>query len=106
MCATRCRADRQFLIRGCDIQVGKWRSYYDWVVTRGSTTFDIDPLVPLAEAWDSGARRWTAGTRQRFANDLADNRSLVAVTASFNRSKSDRDPAGWMPRYGKWRSVR
>ena len=93
-------------VRGCDIRTGKWRSYYDGVTTRASTGFDIDHLVPLAEAWDSGARRWTAGTRQRYANDLGDARSLVAVTASSNRSKSDRDPAGWMPRNGKCTYVR
>jgi hypothetical protein len=83
---------------GCSFTGGKWFSYYDAKTTRDSSTFDVDHLVPLAEAWDSGARRWTADTRKRFANDLGDNRSLVAVTASSNRSKSDQDPAEWMPR--------
>lgn len=82
---------------GCDISEGKWRSYYDGVTTEDPSDFDIDHLVPLAEAWDSGAKRWTRKTRERFANDLGDRRSLVAVTASANRSKSDRDPAEWMP---------
>jgi hypothetical protein len=93
-------------VSGCDIQRGKWRSYYDGVVTRSSSTFDIDHLVPLAEAWDSGARRWTAATRQRYANDLGDSRTLVAVSASANRSKSDQDPAEWMPRLGRCTYVR
>lgn len=93
-------------VSGCDIQRGLWRSYYDGVVTRESTTFDIDHLVPLAEAWDSGARRWTAGTRERYANDLGDRRTLVAVTASANRSKSDQDPAEWLPQLGRCQYVR
>jgi hypothetical protein len=93
-------------VRGCDVRVGKWRSYYDRRVTTRSSDFDIDHLVPLAEAWDSGARRWTAGTRQRYANDLGDTRSLVAVSASSNRSKADQDPAQWQPRYDKCRYVR
>jgi hypothetical protein len=93
-------------VSGCDIRAGKWRSYYDGVVTRSSSAFDIDHLVPLAEAWDSGARRWTAATRQAYANDLGDRRSLVAVTASSNRSKGDRDPAEWMPRLGRCAYVR
>ena len=93
-------------VRGCDIQRGKWRSSYDGVVTRRSGSFDIDHLVPLAEAWDSGARRWNAATRQRYANDLRDGRTLVAVSAGSNRSKSDRDPAQWMPATGRCRYVK
>ncbi len=93
-------------VTGCDIQKGRWRSYYDGAITRDSTAFDIDHLVALAEAWDSGAKRWTARTRERFANDLGDQRSLVAVSASSNRSKSDRDPAEWMPALGRCTYVR
>jgi hypothetical protein len=99
-------AESLVTVKGCDIQVGRWRSYYDGVVTRHSSSFDIDHVVPLAEAWDSGARRWTAGTRQRYANDLGDSRTLVAVTASANRSKGDRDPTDWMPQLGKCQYVR
>ena len=93
-------------VRGCDIQAGRWRSYYDGVMTRDASGFDIDHLVPLAEAWDSGARRWTAATRERYANDLGDPRTLVAVTASANRSKSDQDPAEWLPHLEQCRYVR
>ncbi|MDN5895151.1 MAG: HNH endonuclease family protein [Nocardioides sp.] len=92
-------------VRGCDVRRGKWRSYYDGAVTRNSSAFDVDHLVPLAEAWDSGARGWNANTRRRYANDLGDRRTLVAVSASANRSKSDRDPAEWMPRLGACRYV-
>ena len=93
-------------VTGCDIRRGKWFSYYDGVTTARSTGFDVDHLVPLAEAWDSGAKRWNAATRQRFANDLRDPRTLVAVTASSNRSKSDRDPSEWMPALGACKYVR
>jgi hypothetical protein len=84
-------------VSGCDIQEGRWRSVYDGRVVAESSELDVDHMVALAEAWDSGARRWTAGTRERFANDLDDRRSLVAVTSSSNRSKSDNDPAEWLP---------
>lgn len=83
---------------GCFLTGGRWFSYYDAQRTANPSLFDVDHMVPLAEAWDSGARRWNAGTRKRFANDLGDRRSLVAVSASSNRSKSDGDPAEWMPR--------
>jgi hypothetical protein len=99
-------AESLVAVHGCDVQSGKWRSWYDGAVTRDSTAFDVDHLVALAEAWDSGAKRWTADTRRRFANDLGDGRSLVAVSASSNRSKSDQDPAEWLPRYGKCRYLR
>jgi hypothetical protein len=51
----------------------------------------------LAEAWDSGARDWDGARRQAYANDLGENVPLIAVTAKSNRSKSDQDPAEWMP---------
>ena len=35
--------------------------------------------------------------RRDFSNDLGYEHSLLAVSASSNRSKSDRDPAEWMP---------
>jgi hypothetical protein len=54
-------------------------------------------MIPLKEAWDSGAWNWTSAQRQLFANDLSDPRPLIAVTAGQNRSKSDRDPSNWIP---------
>jgi hypothetical protein len=82
---------------GCRLTGGRWRSRYDGVTTTDPSGFDVDHLVPLAEAWDSGARRWNGGTRRRFANDLGYFASLVAVTASSNRSKGDREPHDWLP---------
>lgn len=91
--------------RGCEITRGRWFSYYDGLTSTRPSALDIDHMVPLAEAWDSGAKRWNAGTRKRFANDLGDPRSLVAVTNSVNRSKGDRDPAEWLPPQGRCRYV-
>jgi hypothetical protein len=81
----------------CDVSDGLWYSYYDGVFWTDSGDVDIDHMVPMAEAWDSGARGWAAGTRRRFANDLGDPRSLVAVTDNVNSSKGDSDPAEWLP---------
>lgn len=82
---------------GCYLTGGRWRSAYDGKVFTNPTGLDIDHMVPLAEAWRSGAWAWTAAQRMDFANDLEDSRSLIAVTASLNRSKGDRDVAGWLP---------
>jgi len=82
---------------GCSLSGGRWYSYYDGVSQTSASALDIDHMVPLAEAWDSGARSWTASRREAFANDLGDSHSLVGVTASLNRSKGDQDVAEWMP---------
>ena len=82
---------------GCTINGGRWFSIYDNVETTDSSKFDIDHMVPLSEAWGSGAWNWNADQRKHFANDLDQPFFLIAVTASSNRSKSDRDPAEWMP---------
>jgi hypothetical protein len=82
---------------GCKVTVGEWYSYYDGVTVTAPGGLDIDHMVPLAEAWDSGASTWTAARREAYANDLDADRSLVAVTARTNRSKADQDPADWLP---------
>lgn len=81
----------------CGISDGSWTSPYDGVHFTDPSGLDIDHVVALAEAWDSGAFGWTAERRQRFANDLDVSWSLIAVSASSNRSKSDQDPADWLP---------
>lgn len=99
-------AESTVSVSGCDISTGRWKSYYDKLVWTDSADVDIDHMVPLAESWDSGAKRWNAETRERFANDLHDPRPLVAVTDNVNQSKSDQDPAEWMPQFGKCTYVR
>ncbi|MFE3431146.1 HNH endonuclease family protein [Streptomyces sp. NPDC059171] len=81
----------------CTLSGGSWLSYYDEVEVTEARKLDIDHMVPLAEAWDSGAYDWTPERREAYANDLDAERSLVAVTARTNRSKADKDPAAWMP---------
>ena len=63
---------------------------------------DVDHVVPLAEAWRSGARNWTTATRQAFANDLNDPQ-LIAVTDNVNQSKGDQDPSTWQPSVSTYR---
>ena len=81
----------------CVLTGGKWFSTYDGKSVTKSSDLDVDHMVPLAEAWRSGAWKWSAAQRQSYANDLDDARALIAVTLSTNRSKGDKDPALWMP---------
>lgn len=54
----------------------------------------IDHIVPLAFAWDMGARDWSDALRKRFANDPA---NLLAVAGKANQDKGDLPPGEWMP---------
>jgi hypothetical protein len=91
---------------GCSLSGGRWFSYYDGVSWTDTGRIDIDHMVPLAEAWDSGARNWSSATREAYANDLGDYRTLVGVTDSVNQDKSDQDPAEWLPQQQQCRYLR
>ena len=91
---------------GCSLSGGRWFSYYDRVSWTSTSDVDIDHMVPLAEAWDSGARTWSTATRQSYANDLGDHRTLVGVTDNVNQAKSDQDVAEWLPQYDRCRYLR
>ena len=88
---------KPIISKGCYLSGGRWKSAYDAKVFTNPTSLDIDHMVPLAEAWRSGAWAWSATQRMEYANDLGDTRSLIAVTASLNRSKGDKDVAQWLP---------
>lgn len=89
----------------CTVATGRWFSYYDRVSWTNPGDIDIDHMVPLAEAWGSGARTWTTARRQAYANDLGDHRTLVGVTDNVNQAKGDKDPGSWLPIYDKCRYV-
>ncbi len=82
---------------GCRVIEGDWYSFYDGLSFTDPSELDIDHMVPLAEAWDSGAAGWDMARRQAFANDLDRPQALRAVSASSNRSKGDLDPGQWKP---------
>jgi hypothetical protein len=73
-----------------------WRSVYDGVIVTVRSQVQIDHILPPANAWRSGASRWTRERRVRFANDLRDPQ-LIAVSAVSNRTKCDSGPEEWKP---------
>jgi len=81
---------------GCDVVGGEWHSGYDARTLTDPSDVDIDHMVPLANAWRSGADAWDPERRREFANDL-DRPQLFAVSASSNRAKGDQDPSQWQP---------
>ncbi len=75
---------------------GSWYSPYDGATWYAASDVDIDHVVPLANAWRTGASSWTTAQRRQFANDLS-NPQLIAVTDNVNQSKGDQSPATWKP---------
>ncbi len=88
-CDTRCE-----VLTSQQLPDKSWYSAWDGATEVDSSLVHIDHIVALAEAWDSGAHGWTSSRRRDFANDRA---NLIAVTASSNLRKSDKDAAEWFP---------
>lgn len=64
---------------------------------RGADTSDavqIDHVVALSNAWQTGAQQLTVQMRQQLANDPLE---LLAVDGKANQEKSDGDAATWLP---------
>lgn len=81
----------------CWVVGGLWRSPYDAARTADQARLRVWRLVPPREAWQSGARRWTGGTRLAFANDLGFRPSLDVVTDRMLDGRGARDPTAWLP---------
>ena len=83
----------------CTITTGKWISLYNGKTYRNAYggVVQIDHVVPVKNAWVSGAAGWTQATRVNFYNDLADPRALVAVDGPSNSAKGDSSPDEWLP---------
>lgn len=61
---------------------------------------DIDHLVALSNAWQTGAAYFDKNKRSQIANDPL---NLLAVDAKLNRKKGDGDAATWLPPYKAFR---
>jgi hypothetical protein len=80
----------------CRVAEGTWHSPFDGERLVDPGDVDIDHLVPLANAWRTGASEWDEQRRGEFANDL-ERPQLTAVSAGSNRAKGDQDPSQWKP---------
>lgn len=85
---------------GCRVMSGILPDPYtgtDIVFTRGTTTsamVQIDHVVALSNAWQTGAQQLSAEQRTQLANDPLE---LLAVDGRANQQKSDGDAATWLP---------
>ena len=69
-------------------------------LSKSASTIDIDHVVALSNAWQTGALQLTPTQRTNFANDPL---NLLAVDAKLNRQKGDGDAATWLPPYKSYR---
>jgi len=81
----------------CRVASGLWRDPYSGQLYRDPGALDIDHMVPLANAHESGGWQWFPDRKRDYANDLSNPDHLVAVFASLNRQKGAETPATWKP---------
>lgn len=76
---------------------GKWFDKYTGKYFTNPSDLDIDHLVPLKNAYISGASNWSKKKKNRYYNYLKYDNHLIAVSKSANRNKSDKSPVEWLP---------
>jgi Protein of unknown function (DUF1524) len=80
----------------CYPTAGSWFSIMDEQTVSEPSDATVDHMVPLANAWRSGADEWDDTKRGDFANDL-EHAQLIIATQSANSSKGDQAPDEWKP---------
>ena len=83
--------------RMCKVESGEWTDPYTGDVVEDPSKLDVDHMVPLANAHDSGGHAWDDDRKAQYANSLNYPGHLIATTASANRSKGRKGPDGWRP---------
>jgi len=78
----------------CSITAGEWLDPFTGATLADSEDVDIDHIVPLANAWRSGADGWDAEQRETYANDPG---VLLSVDDAANQTKGDKGPEAWLP---------
>lgn len=81
----------------CRVVRGTWVDPYTGATFNDATQLDVDHVVPLKNAHESGAWAWTRERRRAYANYLLDRNHLLAVKASENRSKGANGPETYRP---------
>lgn len=79
----------------CKVTSGTWVDFYSGDTFTDPSKLDIDHVIPLSNAAQNGGQKWSAEKKEQFANDKT---QLLAVSASENRSKSDKGPGEYMPK--------
>jgi hypothetical protein len=80
----------------CSITAGTWLDPYTGQTLTDASEVDIDHVVPLANAWRSGASSagWSTVDREAYANDP---KVLLSADDAANQTKGDKGPEAWKP---------
>jgi hypothetical protein len=81
----------------CRISSGRWQSRLDGVRTSSLSRLGVEHLVPLREAWASGARTWAAVSRAQLANDLGYRYAVNVSTKRVLSARGSSEPQRWLP---------
>lgn len=81
----------------CLVDQGAWKDPYTNKVFNSANAVQIDHLVPLKNAYISGAHKWNFQARCLYANYLGYAFHLLPVSAIENMKKSDKAPDQYMP---------
>lgn len=82
----------------CSVESGEWVDPYSGnTMTDAQAEIQIDHMVPLKEAYISGAHKWTFKERCLYGNYLGYKNHLVAVSGEENNEKSAKTPEDYMP---------
>ena len=89
----------EVVLKGCKVESGTLHDPYTGTVIhfqRGpnSTAVQIDHVVALGDAWQTGAAQLTLQQRVDLANDPIE---LLAVSGPPNEAKGDKDASQWLP---------
>lgn len=76
---------------------GKWYDKFTGKYFTNARDLDIDHLVPLKNAYESGASNWSKEKKNEYYNYMKNENHLIAVSKGANRSKGDKSPVEWLP---------
>ena len=81
----------------CQVATGEWLAPFTGDTVTDGTKLDVDHMVPLKNAHDSGGWAWDKDKKAAYANGMGYADHLIAVTASANRQKGAKGPDEWKP---------
>jgi hypothetical protein len=83
-----------FKPNGCTITTGRWVDFYTDEIHTEASKVEIDHLVSIYEAYESGGKDWTKKRKSEFANDFE---NLVVTSKEHNRKKGRLSLGDYIP---------